>query len=63
MGPNAAEKLDPVELAFENAPEGDPLTPDEVEALAEAEAEMEAGGTLIPHDEVMRRVRAHFGVE
>lgn len=69
MGPNVAEKLDPVELAFENAPE---IGPDDMSAeelarledvVREARLELEAGAELVPHNEVMRRARAHFGVE
>ena len=62
MKPAAAEKVDPMDLAFESAPERE-ATEAEVTALREAHAEAAAGGALIPHDEVMRRAREHFGVE
>lgn len=40
MGPNAAEKLDPVELAFENAkPLDEPLSDEERAAIDAARAE------------------------
>jgi hypothetical protein len=35
----------------------------EIAALREARAEVAAGTALIPHEEVMRRAREHFGVE
>ena len=60
--PAVAEKLDPMDLAFDGAPEREP-TEAEIAALREARAEVAAGGALIPHEEAMRRAREHFGVE
>jgi hypothetical protein len=62
MKPAAAEKVDPMDVAFDNAPERE-ATEAEIEALREARAEVAAGAPLIPHAEVMRRAREHFGVE
>jgi hypothetical protein len=66
MSRAAAEKLDPscgpMDLAFDNAPERE-ATEAEIEALRAARAEVAAGTALIPHEEVMRRAREHFGVE
>lgn len=58
-----AAKLDPVDLAFENAPEGEPLSVVEAAALEEAEAELAGGAALIPHAEVTKRAREHFAQE
>ncbi len=60
--PASAAKLDAMDLAFHSAPEQE-ATEAEIEALREARAEVLAGTALIPHDEVMRRAREHFGVE
>jgi hypothetical protein len=57
-----AQKMDPVDLAFESAPER-PATEAEVEAVRQAKAEIAAGGVFVPHDEVMRRARERFRVE
>jgi len=62
MNPAAAEKLDPMDVAFDSAPERE-ATQAEIDALREARAEVAAGAALIPHEEVMRRAREHFGVE
>ena len=62
MNPAAAEKVDPMDLAFDRAPERE-ATEAEIAALREARAEAAAGAALIPHEEVMRRARKHFGVE
>ena len=62
MNPAGAERLDPMDVAFDNAPERE-ATQAEIEALREARAEVAAGAALIPHEEVMRRAREHFGVE
>jgi hypothetical protein len=62
MNPAGAEKVDPMDLAFDQAPERAP-TEAEIAALREARTEAAAGAALIPHEEVMRRAREHFGVE
>jgi len=62
MNPAAAEKVDPMDLAFDRAPERE-ATEAEIAALREARAEAAAGAALIQHEEVMRRARKHFGVE
>ena len=62
MNPAAAEKVDPMDLAFDGAPERE-ATEAEIAALREARAEAAGGSALIAHEEVMRRAREHFGVE
>ncbi len=62
VNPTAAEKVDPMDLAFDGAPKRE-ATDAEIGALREARAEAAAGAALIPHEEVMRRAREHFGVE
>lgn len=62
MNPAGAEKVDPMDLAFDGALERE-ATDAEIGALREARAEAAAGAALIPHEEVMRRAREHFGVE
>ncbi len=62
MNAAGAEKVDPMDLAFDNALERE-ATEAEIKALREARAEVHAGTALIPHEEVMRRAREHFGVE
>jgi hypothetical protein len=52
----------PMDVAFANAPEPE-ATEAEIAALCEARAKGSAGAALIPHEEVMRRAREHFGVE
>jgi len=60
MGP--AEKLDPVDVAFDNAPLEDlPVGEDDARLIREARAEVEAGARLIPHDEAMQGARSRFG--
>lgn len=49
-----------MDLAFDGAPERE-ATDAETGALREARAE--AAAALIPHEEVMRGAREHFGVE
>jgi hypothetical protein len=64
--PNAArtDAVDLVDQAFDEAPvDARPGTPEEVEALRAARAEVAAGGELISHDEVMRRARELLGAE
>jgi hypothetical protein len=56
------EEVDPMDLAFDAAPERE-ATEAEIAALREARADVVAGAALIPHEEVMRRARKHFGVE
>ncbi|CAN5839246.1 hypothetical protein BH11MYX4_BH11MYX4_23860 [soil metagenome] len=51
-----------MDLAFDGAPERE-ATDAEIAALREARADAAAGAALIPHEEVMRRAREHFGVE
>lgn len=63
---NAArtEVVDPVERAFDEAPlDARPATPEEVEALRAARAEVAAGAELLSHDEVMRRARELLAAE
>lgn len=62
MKPAAAETIDATDLAFDGAPERE-ATEAEIAALREARADAAAGAALIPHEEVMRRAREHFGVE
>jgi len=62
MDSAVADTLDPMDLAFEGAPERE-ATEAEIAALREARAEAAAGAALIPHEEAMRRAREHFGVE
>ena len=62
MKPATAEKADPMDLAFDGAPERE-ATEAEIAGLREARAEAAAGAARIPHEEVMRRAREHFGVE
>jgi hypothetical protein len=62
MNPAIPEKVDPMDIAFDGAPTREP-TEAEIAALREARAEVAAGAALIPHEEVMRRAREHFGVE
>jgi hypothetical protein len=64
--PKAArtEVVDPVDRAFDEAPlDARPATPEEVEALRAARAEVAAGAELISHDEVMRRARELLAAE
>lgn len=64
--PNAArtEVVDPVDRAFDEAPlDGRTATPEEVDALRAARAEVAAGAELISHDEVMRRARELLAAE
>ena len=51
-----------MDVAFDNAPDRE-ATQAEIAALREARAEAAAEAGLIPHEEVMRRAREHFGVE
>jgi hypothetical protein len=59
--------LDPVDLAFDNAPMlgADELTGKERATVEQAIREMREAGPepTIPHAEVMRRVREHHGVK
>ena len=48
-------RRDPVLRALLTAPE-EPATPEELEAIQEAEARIAAGERLIPHEEVRREV-------
>lgn len=57
-----AVNLDPVDVAFENAPlEELAVGEDEARLIREARAEVEAGARLIPHDEAMQDARRRFG--
>ena len=59
-----ADSVDPVDRAFEEAPlDARPATPEEIEALRIARAEVAAGAELISHDEVMQRARERLGAE
>lgn len=59
--------VDPVDLAFDNAPMlgPDELTGEERATVEQAIREMRDAGPepTIPHAEVMRRVREHHGVK
>jgi len=58
------DAVDPVDAAFDEAPlDLRPATPEEVEALRAARAEVAAGAELISHGEVMRRARELLGAE
>jgi len=58
------EVIDPVDRAFDEAPlDARPATPEEVDALRAARAEVAAGAELASHDEVMRRARELLGAE
>jgi len=64
--PNAGPSIaaDPVLDILEAAPALEvPVSEEEARLIAEAKAEVAAGGALVPHDEVMRRARTHFAVE
>jgi hypothetical protein len=57
-----AVQLDPVDVAFDNAPlEALPVGEDEARLIREARAEVEAGARLIPHDEAIQGDRRRFG--
>ena len=60
MGPTV--QLDPIDLAFDNAPEIDlEVSEEDARLLRDARAEVEAGARLIPHDEAMQGARSRFG--
>lgn len=64
--PNAARAaaVDAVDRAFDEAPlDARPATPEEIEALRAARAEVAGAAELISHDEVMRRARELLGAK
>jgi predicted RNA-binding protein with PUA domain len=66
IAPSAARTtaVDAVDRAFDEAPlDVRPATPEEIEALRAARAEVAGGAELISHDEVMRRAREVLGAK
>lgn len=63
--PPTAKKLDPVDFAFESAPEvdADDMTPEQIETLKAnlRNDPPDADGPSVTRDEVMERARKHFG--